>query len=343
VKATWRIMLEGACDEALLAVDLYNQPQRPRRLEGFFVHMHLAWLYLLQAEFRRGGVDFRFHLPSGRIDRVDGEPKTWDLQRCVVERWQSDGPIRKNLELTISLRNKIEHRYEAAITAVTSGYAQALVLNFEEELTSAFDPSYSLGAMLRFPIFVGSLTGLGAAKMEELRAQLPKSTSNLLAHFEADLDPAIAQDQRYEFRINLIPKLGPKSSTDRAFSFVREDELTDEQRPALSAIGQTGTVVVREQVRSVSSAGKMKPATVSAQSKSGFRSSSVSTHIFRERGRNWRAVPQAEAGIPSAPTSGTAATTSRPVTTSTRRPSSRRSCARPAPRADSKRSSAYRQ
>lgn len=50
MKAHWRTILDGARDEALLAVDLYNQPRQPRRLEGFLVHMHIAWLYLLQAE-----------------------------------------------------------------------------------------------------------------------------------------------------------------------------------------------------------------------------------------------------------------------------------------------------
>lgn len=56
MKATWKIMLEGAIDEALHAVDLYNQPRQPRRPEGFLVHMHIAWLYLLQAEFPHAGV-----------------------------------------------------------------------------------------------------------------------------------------------------------------------------------------------------------------------------------------------------------------------------------------------
>lgn len=40
MKARWKVTLDGAKDEALLAVDLYNQPSRPRHLEGFFVHMH---------------------------------------------------------------------------------------------------------------------------------------------------------------------------------------------------------------------------------------------------------------------------------------------------------------
>src|SRR5437773_400799 len=84
------------------------------------------------------------------------------------------------------------------------GGSQALLLNFEDELTSAFDPRYSLGEQLRFPIFVGELTALGGARINELRDQLPKVARDFLARFEADLDPSIANDQRYEFRVNLV-------------------------------------------------------------------------------------------------------------------------------------------
>lgn len=121
-------MLEGARQEALLGVDLYNQPRQARRLEGFFVHMHMAWLYLLHAEFKRGGIDYRYRTSNGRFERVDGEPKTWDLAKCAEERWPADSPVRKNLELTIALRNKIEHRYQEAVAVATAGYAQALLL-----------------------------------------------------------------------------------------------------------------------------------------------------------------------------------------------------------------------
>ena len=77
MKAIWKTILEGATDEAVLAVDLYNQPMRARRLEGFFVHIHIAWLYLLQARFKRDGIDFRYRRANGRFERVDGEPRTW--------------------------------------------------------------------------------------------------------------------------------------------------------------------------------------------------------------------------------------------------------------------------
>jgi hypothetical protein len=255
-------MLEGAIDEALLAVDLYNQPRRPRRLEGFLVHMHLAWVYLLHAQFRRDGTDYHYRLPNGRFERVDGERKTWDLSKSVSHRWPEGGAVRKNLELTIALRNKIEHRYHEAIALATSGYAQALLLNFEEELTSAFGADASLGEKLRFPIFVGQITALGEARIEELHESLPNVTRDFLARFESDLDPLIVQDQRYEFRINLIPKLGPKTEADRAISFVREADLSEEEKTTLEALGRMGSVIVREQVRPVAGAGLMKPTLV---------------------------------------------------------------------------------
>jgi len=45
-------------------------------------------------------------------------------------------------------------------------------LNFAEELTSYFGTKFSLGELLRFPIFVGSITALGTARIEELRERL---------------------------------------------------------------------------------------------------------------------------------------------------------------------------
>lgn len=253
-------MLEGAIEEALLAVDFYNQPRQARRLEAFFVHMHLAWLYLLHAEFRRADIDYHYRLPNGRFERIDGEPKAWDLKRCVEEKWPSAGPVRKNLELSIGLRNKIEHRYHEAITHVASGYAQALLLNFEDELTNEFGERFSLGGHLRFPIFVGSTTPLGQARLRDLRGKLPRDARDFIAKFESDLDPAIAADPRYEFRVNVVQKLGPKSEADASLEFVREADLTPEQRAALLELGKSGHVYVREQSHPVASKGYRKPA-----------------------------------------------------------------------------------
>lgn len=254
MRATWKVMLSGGIDEALLAVDLYNQPRQPRRLEGFFVHMHIAWLYLLQATFKRDGIDFRYWRPDGRLERVDGEPKTWDLLKCVAERFPRGGPVRTNLELTIGLRNKIEHRYQDAIAAASMGFAQALLVNFETELVDTFGRRYSLGDQLRFPIFVGAITGVPESADPELRDAMPRGARDFLARFEEGLSSSITEDQRYEFRIYLVPQLGPRTTAHQSLTFVREDELTDEERETLTQLGRSGRVVVREQFREVASA-----------------------------------------------------------------------------------------
>jgi hypothetical protein len=258
-------MLNGAREEALLAVDLYNQARQPRRLEAFLVHMHIAWTYLLHAEFQRDGVDIRCRLPTGRFERIDGEPKTWGLSRCIDERWHNEDATKMNLQITIGLRNKIEHRYHEAVAIATSGYAQSLLVNFEEEMTNVFGPAFSLGEDLRFPIFVGAITALGTARLAELRGKLPPSTRDYLARFESGLDPAILADRRFEFRINVIQKLGSKADADQALTFVRESELSHDQRTALETLGRSGTVVIREQIRPVSNAGMLKPTAVVAE------------------------------------------------------------------------------
>ena len=95
-------MVQASMAEALLAVELYNTSGGRRSLEAFVVHMHLAWLYLLHAEFLRDGVDFRYWEQRTdrrrRLVRIDGEPKTWELARCARQRWPLDNdPIHRRL------------------------------------------------------------------------------------------------------------------------------------------------------------------------------------------------------------------------------------------------------
>jgi len=74
-------MVEASRDEASLAVRLYNDPAEVRAFEGFVVHMHLAWLYLLHAEFTRDKVDYRYWRRDNPrlLEKVDGEPKRYEL------------------------------------------------------------------------------------------------------------------------------------------------------------------------------------------------------------------------------------------------------------------------
>ncbi len=264
MKAQWKTTLDASKAEALLAVDLYNQSNQSRRLEAFFVHMHLAWLYLFEAQYQYNHLRYHYYLPNGHYQRVDGEPKTWDLAKFVKEELTFDQPVRKNLELTISLRNKIEHRFEEATTVVVAGYAQSLLLNYEERLTVIFGNKQSLGSELRFPVFIGSLTHEGSIQLANVQKQLPNKTRRFLTEFESQMDPLVMQDHHYEFRVRLIPKIGSKSEADLALTFVREVELTDVERQMLSQQGKSGTVIVREHTRSVSNEDNMKPVQAAA-------------------------------------------------------------------------------
>ena len=152
----YRHSLRASRDEIALAVDLYNRVGQRRSLEAFVVHMHIGWLYLLHAEMLRDGKDIRYwdgNAQQKRLVRVAGEAKTWELQRCIEEKWPATSPVRQNIQFFIGLRNKIEHRHEAATAVLIAGLAQAHILNYEEELTSAFGPRQSLAETLRFPLF----------------------------------------------------------------------------------------------------------------------------------------------------------------------------------------------
>lgn len=259
-------MVDASREEAQLAVRLYNDPSEPRSFEGFVVHMHMAWLYLLHAEFTRDGVDFRYWRSKGRIrrlERVDGEPKRWDLATCMRYRW-SDGkdPVRANLGFFIGLRNKIEHRYarhQEALRAAVGGQAQALLLNYEEELTSQFGVDSSLATRLRFPIFIGSFTDEGERALRRLGTQLPAALRTFISEYDAGLDESITRDPRYELRLRILQELAPKGPDALAVQFTRFDNLTDEQRATIEAIGKKGYVVVRERKRSVVGHGLLKP------------------------------------------------------------------------------------
>jgi hypothetical protein len=102
-------MVEASRDEASLAVRLYNDATDIRSFEGFVVHMHLAWLYLLHSEFTRDNIDYRYWKRDNprRLERIDGEPKQWELARSVRERWPDPrNPVRANLDFFIGCATK---------------------------------------------------------------------------------------------------------------------------------------------------------------------------------------------------------------------------------------------
>ena len=255
----WWHTLQASRREALLAADLYNRTAAERSLEAFVVHMHLSWLYLLHARFSRDVIDYRYRAENGRFVRVDGEIRTWELARCVREAFPDDAsPVRCNLEFFIKVRNKIEHRYEELLATAIAGKSQALVLNYEETLVSWYGAKEGLADGLRFPVFMSSLTPDATRALKETYRKLPRKVTTFIREQDASLPETVQSDWRYDFRVLLVPQTGPKTEADAVMRFVREEEMTEEQRRARDVV-QT---IVRNRPVAVQNRGKYKPSVV---------------------------------------------------------------------------------
>lgn len=251
----WRRIVQASQGEAAVAVRLYNEPTFPRALEAFVVHMHMAWLYLLQAEFVRDGVEFRFPDTDhkGWFEKVDGEHKTWDLAKSVRTRWPDGGAIRTNLEFFVQLRNKVEHRYsggDESVFEAVAGKSHALLLNYEEELTRQFGVKFSMAAILRFPVFIGTFTEPAEQALARLQKSLPAELHKFLSEFDAGISDEIRRDSHYNLRLRILLEAST-SQGDMAIQFDRYEDLTAEQRTAIDQLAQTGRVIVRQQDRPV--------------------------------------------------------------------------------------------
>lgn len=260
----WTPTLDAARREATLAVRLFNDPTEPRAFEAFVVHMHVAWLYLLHARFARDGIDIRYRRRDNPryFEKVDGEHKRWELARCAQERWvDADDPVRRNLEFFIALRNRIEHRHDHTdrqLSEAVSGHAQALLLNFEHELTATFGSEHSLATVLRFPVFIGSFTPEGERALISLRERLPAALKRFIAEYHSGLPESVSGDDRYELRLNVVLQVS-KASDALAIQFTRWDDMSAEERAAAELLGRRGQTIVREQQRRVVGHGLMKP------------------------------------------------------------------------------------
>lgn len=240
-------MVIAAGEEALTAVEIHNSPLSPRPLEGFLVHMHIAWLYLLHAGFEKDKIDYRYRLKNGRYDRIDGEPKTWDLAKCTRERWpNSNDPTRANLELTVALRNKVEHRYERGLQVAAYGFTQALTINLESELVTRFGTQYSIADRVHLPVSLSTFSREGAVALAKAQTRLPKRLRDFFIDYRAGLSEEVRTDRSFEFRVEIMQKRAPKSDADLAVSFVRIEDLTPEELGAYENLEKTGRVILRE-------------------------------------------------------------------------------------------------
>lgn len=261
-KPRWWHVLQDSKNEVRLAVDLYNRHGLERQLEAFIVHMSMGWLKLLQAHFEKSGLEILIKDERGwRVKHPDGGYKHRGLHDLATEFFAENDPRRANLDFFIGLRNIIEHRYEREIAALVAGKTQAYLLNYEQTIVELFGDDEGLADELRFPLFLSSITGDAVASLKKIRARVPKGVLEWVQDFDTSIEPDIAADQRFDFKVYLIPYKGAKTDADAAMTFVHEDQLTEDQKGVMDQV----RTIIRDRTVPVDDLDKFLPKQVVEQ------------------------------------------------------------------------------
>lgn len=260
----WRHTLDEARRQALVAIDFYNRPGDRRSFSDFIVHIHLAWQSLMHADRIRRSAEIYYRETDGRTFKrnTDGSKKTWELAQCLKFELKDSDPVRANIEFFIGLRNHVEHRFQDSVLAVTVSEAHACIINFEAELVRRFGEPETLGSELRFPVFVQSLSPARFAEQRNLRRGLPQVVSTYISEFQNELAEDVRRDERYAYRLFLLPMKGPKTEADLALNFVRQDDLTEDELRGL--LGQEGSVIIAEKYRDAANGDEVLPSSAAA-------------------------------------------------------------------------------
>ena len=227
--------------------------------------MTVAWTSCFHAVFYDRNVKPRY-VKSGRgkgtrYERVDGDPKHWELSKCMKEYWGSQHPpSRENIEFFLGLRNKIEHRYHPELDPALYGECQAMLMNLEDMLIKEFGSDMALldqvGVALQFSALRPSqqeqaLRRLQSASLDDVR--------DYIQTFRAGLEPEILDSSQFSLRVFLIPKLatGPNVA-DLSVEFVPFDPSSAAEMEELRKV----TALIRDKQVPVASMGLLKPKAV---------------------------------------------------------------------------------
>ncbi|NPV69211.1 MAG: DUF3644 domain-containing protein [Firmicutes bacterium] len=252
-------LVAKAREAAVLALDIYNRPGTLFRTQGFIVMMVIAWTALFHAVFEKRGISYIYEKDGSPVV-VDGDPKAWGIGDCMDRYFgSSNSPIRRNLDFIIGLRNKIEHRYVPAIDPHVGGECQALLMNFDDLLTSEFGDYYALRETMSVPLQTSTIRPQGQMEaMKRFQGKQYDEIKDYIDGFRAELPTEVYQDPRFSFRVYLVPRIGNhESSSDLAIEFLKYDPSNPEFLDVTRKIA-----LIRDRRVEVLNRGKFRPSTV---------------------------------------------------------------------------------
>ena len=253
--------LEKCQQATLAAVDAYNRPGRKFRTAQFLVMIVIAWTALFHAIYFKRNIKPWYKLRNGRFERVDGDPKHWDLSQCLKQYYAATTPPeRKNLEFLIGLRNKIEHRHLPELDASLYGECQASLLNLEELLVSIFGAKYSVAEQLAVSLQFSTV--VPPEKKRAARALAVKnarSVKDYIETFRGNLPASVLNSMKYSYNVFLVPKVSNReSASDASVEFIKVNEASPEELKRLEKLN----VLIKEKKIPIANLDLYKPSVV---------------------------------------------------------------------------------
>lgn len=260
-KGRTKSLLESSIDCALLAVEIYNKPRAPFRVETFITHMIMVWSRLFQAHFNLTiGETYFYKERNGRYKIIDGDKKAWELKTCINEYGTLSQAVKTNLEFFIKLRNKIEHRTidKKEIGLTIFGECQALLYNYENELIKLFGEEYAINESLAYSLqFSRVRTTQQKEASKQLLSNEYKDIVDFIKKYRAHIQEDVFESQEYSIKLIQIPKISNTNKSDLAVEFVNWNSEDKDKYEQLTAIVKDKVVKVE-----AVNIGKLKPGQV---------------------------------------------------------------------------------
>ncbi|WP_151707176.1 DUF3644 domain-containing protein [Acinetobacter sp. TUM15064] len=263
-KGKTKSLLESSIDCALLAVEIYNKPRAPFRVETFITHMVMAWTRLFQAHFNHTIGDTYFHKEkNGRYQLIDGDKKAWELKTCIKEYAKLSEAVKINLEFFIKLRNKIEHRTidKDEIGLTIFGECQALLYNYENELIKLFGEEYAINESLAHSLqFSRMRTTQQKKASKQLLSTEYKDLIEFIQKYRDHIRDDVFASQEYSIKLIQIPKIANTNKSDLAVEFVNWSSISEEDKEKYNHL----TAIIKDKVVKLEGVniGKLKPSKV---------------------------------------------------------------------------------
>ncbi|MBA2084685.1 hypothetical protein DMTZ50_0490 [Dehalococcoides mccartyi] len=222
--------LQKARDSALLAVEVYNKPAASFKSSAYVTFMVIAWTALFHAVFFKRKNKPYYKKLNGRFERVDGEPRHWELTECLRQYYGSDtgNPVRKNLEFFIPLRNKIEHRSLPELDSSIFGECQAMLLNFDECIEKEFGAKWCIRQCLSFALQMYPTTE--SLTQAVVKNKAARAAAEFVQQYRSSLDPGVFASGKYAFKAFLIQVANHPSQDTLSIQFRNYDKLTEQEK-----------------------------------------------------------------------------------------------------------------